>query len=218
VAGPRAYADSAGYADDPPRTIWPYRDYVIRAFNENLSFDQFTLEQLAGDLLPDPTEEQLKATAFHRNTMTNSEGGTSDEEFRNVAIIDRVNTTFAVWMGTSMACAQCHSHKYDPITQREYFQLFAFLNNTADADRPDEAPLLEFDSEEVRDRRAALDSEFAIAGREDSPGAPNFTGAAASWARSCSPGVSIGRPRVPSSVQSEPGPTRKCSLDHHASW
>lgn len=155
------YADSAGYADDPPRTIWPYRDYVIRAFNANLPFDRFTEEQLAGDLLPGATEEQIKATAFHRNTMTNSEGGTSDEEFRNVAVVDRVNTTFAVWMGTSMACAQCHSHKYDPITQKEYFELFAFFNNTADADRPDEAPLFEFDSEEVRAKRAALTSEIA---------------------------------------------------------
>lgn len=134
------YADSAGYADDPPRTIWAYRDYVIRSFNANKPFDQFTIEQIAGDLLDNPTEEQLIATAFHRNTMTNNEGGTSDEEFRNAAVVDRVNTTFAVWMGTSMACAQCHTHKYDPITQDEYFGVFAIFNNTADADRRDESP------------------------------------------------------------------------------
>jgi hypothetical protein len=115
------YADSAGYADDPPRTIWGYRDYVIKSFNDNKPFDTFTIEQLAGDLLPNPTEEQLIATAFHRNTMTNNEGGTNDEEFRNVAIVDRVNTTWAVWMGTTMACAQCHTHKYDPISQEESF-------------------------------------------------------------------------------------------------
>jgi hypothetical protein len=136
------YADSAGYADDPPRTIWLYRDYVIKSFNANKPFDQFTIEQLAGDLLPNPSQEQLIATAFHRNTMTNNEGGTDDEEFRNVAVVDRVNTTMAVWMGTTMACAQCHNHKYDPLSQEEYFRLFAILNNTEDADKTDEAPLL----------------------------------------------------------------------------
>lgn len=135
------YADSAGYADDPLRTIWLYRDYVIESINANKPFDQFTIEQLAGDLLPGATDQQLIATAFHRNTMTNSEGGTDDEEFRNAAIVDRVNTTLAVWMGTTIACAQCHSHKYDPITQEEYFKVFAVLNNTEDADRRDESPL-----------------------------------------------------------------------------
>jgi hypothetical protein len=136
------YADSAGYADDPPRQIWAYRDWVIQAFHENKPFDRFTIEQLAGDLLPKPTKEQLIATAFHRNTMTNSEGGTQDEEFRNAAVVDRVNTTMAIWMGTTVACAQCHNHKYDPISQHEYFQLFAIFNNTQDSDRQDEAPLL----------------------------------------------------------------------------
>jgi hypothetical protein len=135
------YADSAGYADDPPRNIWAYRDYVIRSFNANKPFDRFTIEQIAGDLLPNATDEERVATAFHRNTMTNNEGGTDDEEFRNAAIIDRVNTTLAVWMGTSMACAQCHHHKYDPFSQDEYFQIFAILNNTEDADRSDEAPV-----------------------------------------------------------------------------
>ena len=139
------YADSAGYADDPPRTIWPYRDYVIKALNANKPFDRFTVEQIAGDLLPDATDETRTATAFHRNTMTNSEGGTSDEEFRNAAVVDRVNTTLAVWMDTSMACAQCHTHKYDPITQKEYFAFFALLNNTEDADRNDETPVIVLD-------------------------------------------------------------------------
>ncbi|MCZ2343475.1 MAG: PSD1 and planctomycete cytochrome C domain-containing protein, partial [Bacteroidales bacterium] len=152
------YADSAGYADDPARTIWAFRDYVIRSFNQNKPFDQFTIEQIAGDLLPQPTEEQLVATAFHRNTLTNSEGGTNDEEFRNAAIVDRVNTTLVVWMGTSMACAQCHTHKYDPITQAEYFQLFAFFNNTADADKRDESPLLLVgDTPEKQAKRAQIE-------------------------------------------------------------
>jgi len=155
------YADSSGYADDPARTIWLYRDYVIGAFNRNVPFDQFTIEQLAGDMLPNPTAEQLIATAFHRNTLTNNEGGTNDEEFRNVAVVDRVNTTYAVWMGTTMACAQCHSHKYDPISQQEYFQTFAIFNNTEDADRGDESPLYEAWTEEQLKRRAELNEQFA---------------------------------------------------------
>jgi hypothetical protein len=155
------YADSAGYADDPLRSIWAYRDYVINSFNSNKPFDQFTIEQMAGDLLPNPTEEQIVATAFHRNTMTNSEGGTQDEEFRAVAVVDRVNTTAAVWMGTSLACAQCHTHKYDPITQEEYFRFYAILNNTADADRPDESPIHKFFNREQKKTRSAWEKEIA---------------------------------------------------------
>tara|TARA_E500000178_G_scaffold152845_1_gene152625 strand:+ start:97 stop:2931 length:2835 start_codon:yes stop_codon:yes gene_type:complete len=150
------YADSAGYADDRARTIWAFRDYVIKAFNKNLPFDQFTIEQLAGDLLPEPTESQLVATAFHRNTQTNNEGGTNDEEFRNVAVVDRVNTTFATWMGTTMACAQCHTHKYDPITHHEYFQVFDVFNQTEDADRRDESPVLELKDKSVEMRREGV--------------------------------------------------------------
>jgi mono/diheme cytochrome c family protein len=153
------YADSAGYADDPPRTIWAYRDYVIQSLNDNKPFDQFTREQLAGDLFPEPTDEQLIATAFHRNTLTNNEGGTNDEEFRNEAVVDRVNTTMAVWMGTTMACAQCHTHKYDPITQEEYFRFFAIFNHSADADRKDEAPVLELYTDEQKERREKLRGE-----------------------------------------------------------
>ncbi|MBI1349034.1 DUF1553 domain-containing protein [bacterium] len=155
------YADSAGYADDPARTIWAYRDYVIRAFQENRPFDQFTIEQLAGDLLPNPTEDQLIATAFHRNTLTNNEGGTNDEEFRNVAVVDRVNTTFAVWMGTTMACAQCHTHKYDPLSQTEYFQIFDIFNQSEDADRRDESPLHELWSQSQLQQKADWQTEVA---------------------------------------------------------
>ncbi|MEY3174669.1 MAG: hypothetical protein RLZZ436_2583 [Planctomycetota bacterium] len=155
------YADSAGYADDPARTIWPWRDWVIRAINSGMPFDQFTVEQLAGDLLPDATEDQIVATGFHRNTMTNNEGGTQDEEFRNVAVVDRVNTTMAVWMGTTFACAQCHSHKYDPITQEEYFRVFAILNNTEDADRGDDAPKLSLFTPEQKSRRSELTARIA---------------------------------------------------------
>jgi mono/diheme cytochrome c family protein len=156
------YADSAGYADDPLRTIWAYRDWVIKAINDNKPFDQFTIEQIAGDLLPNPSEAQLIATAFHRNTLTNSEGGTQDEEFRNSAVVDRVNTTMAVWMGTTIACAQCHNHKFDPISQREYFQFFAILNNTEDADLRDEWPLLPIYTGADRRDQAILQARIGL--------------------------------------------------------
>ncbi|MFK8112557.1 MAG: DUF1553 domain-containing protein [Rubripirellula sp.] len=175
------YADSAGYADDPARTIWAYRDYVIRSMNENKPFDQFTIEQIAGDLLPDPTEENLIATAFHRNTMTNSEGGTNDEEFRNVAVVDRVNTTMAVWMGTTIACAQCHTHKYDPITHDEYFQMFAFFNNTEDTDKKDERPFIEIWSEDRQSSKDLLMKQMADLKHEIDQSTPALQAAQAEW-------------------------------------
>ena len=168
------YADSAGYADDPPRTIWAFRDYVIRSLNENKPFDQFTLEQIAGDLLDEPTDDQLIATAFHRNTLTNNEGGTNNEEFRNVAVVDRVNTTMAVWMGTTMACAQCHTHKYDPITHEEYFRFFAFFNQTEDADLKDERPVVEIWSDEQKSTRARLQERIASLRRELNRSTPDI--------------------------------------------
>ncbi len=126
------FADSHGYTFDNPRTMWPYRDWVIRAINDDMPFDRFTIEQIAGDLLPDPTTDQLVATGFHRNTLIAQEGGTDHEQFRVESVIDRVNTTGAVWMGLTIGCAQCHTHKYDPITQREYYNLYAFFNTTED--------------------------------------------------------------------------------------
>jgi uncharacterized protein DUF1553/uncharacterized protein DUF1549/cytochrome c len=148
------YADSAGYASDPLRTIWLYRDWVIDALNADMPFDQFTIEQIAGDLLPKPTTDELIATAFNRNTMTNTEGGTDDEEFRVAAIKDRVDTTMDVWMGLTIGCAKCHSHKFDPITQKEYYQFFALFNQTADRDLPDESPTLSVPSP-MSDRQVA---------------------------------------------------------------
>jgi hypothetical protein len=142
------YADTKGYEKDERRTMWPYRDWVINAFNADMPLDVFTRDQLAGDLLSEPTREQIVATAFHRNTMTNDEGGTDDEEFRCSAVIDRVNTTAQVWMGVTMGCAQCHTHKYDPITHREYYEFMAFFNQTEDADLPSDAPVMEYPTEE----------------------------------------------------------------------
>jgi hypothetical protein len=138
------YADTKGYERDVSRTLWPFRDYVINSFNKDKPFDDFTIEQLAGDLLPDPTQEQLTATAFHRNTMNNDEGGTQDEEFRVSAVLDRLNTTYEVWQSTTMACVQCHSHPYDPIRHEEFYESAAFFNNTRDEDTHDEEPKLRF--------------------------------------------------------------------------
>lgn len=128
------YADTKGYEKDRHRNIWRYRDWVIDAFNQDVPFDQFTLEQLGGDLLPNRTDDQILATAFHRNTMTNDEGGTDNEEFRLAAVKDRVDTTLQVWMGLTMGCAKCHSHKYDPITIQDYYSFLAYFNQTQDAD------------------------------------------------------------------------------------
>jgi len=128
------YADTNGYEKDRARTVWPYRDWVINALNRDLPFDQFTIEQLAGDMLPHATPEQRIATGFHRNTMLNEEGGIDPLEFRFHAMTDRVATTGTTWLGLTTGCAQCHTHKYDPLTHREYYQLMACLNN---ADEPD---------------------------------------------------------------------------------
>lgn len=134
------YADTKGYEKDDARNIWKYRDYVIASFNQNKPYDQFIKEQLAGDLLPNPKETDYIATAFHRNTTNNDEGGTEDEEFRTAAILDRVNTTWEVLQGTSFSCVQCHSHPYDPIRHEEYYKYMAFFNNSRDEDIPDESP------------------------------------------------------------------------------
>ena len=114
------YADTVGYSGDEHRDVWPWRDWVIDAFNGNMPYDEFTRLQLAGDLLPKATPEQKLATAFHRNTLNNNEGGTSDEEFRVLAVKDRISTTMNAWMGLTLRCAECHTHKYDPITHEEY--------------------------------------------------------------------------------------------------
>ena len=127
------YADSNGYSIDAPREIWRWRDWVVEAYNRDLPFDRFTIHQLAGDLLPDATDEERIATGFHRNTQINEEGGIDKEQFRIDAVFDRVATTGSVWLGLSIGCAQCHDHKFDPVSQVDYYRLFAFFNNQADA-------------------------------------------------------------------------------------
>ncbi len=177
------YADSAGYGSDPLRpNIWPWRDWLIHALNRNQPFDEFTRDLIAGDLLPDATEEQKIATAFHRNTMTNTEGGTDDEEWRVAAIKDRAAVTAQVWMRLTMGCAQCHSHKFDPLTQRDYYSFYAFFNQTEDNDQPDERPTLPVHSPAEKQRRSALTAEIATLEQQYRANPPEFLREVAAWA------------------------------------
>ena len=141
------YGDTSVFHDDGPRDMWPWRDWVLNAYKNNMPFDQFSIEQLAGDLLPNPTDDQKIASGFNRNHATTDEGGVIPEEFRVEYVVDRVKTTGNVWMGLTMECAQCHDHKYDPISQEEYFKFYAFYNNNADPGmqtrRGNTAPILE---------------------------------------------------------------------------
>ncbi len=147
------YSDTKGYERDDRRDIWRYRDWVIQAFNKNTPYNQFLTEQLAGDLLPKPTDEQLIATAFHRNTMTNDEGGTNNEEFRTAAVLDRVGTTWEVLQSTTFACVQCHSHPYDPFRHEEFYKFLAFFNNSRDEDTFADFPKLRHLSDSLRFRQ-----------------------------------------------------------------
>src|SRR5204863_6598637 len=148
------YADTNCYEKDRPRNIWPWRDWVVKALNADMPFDEFTIEQLAGDMLPDATVEQRLATGFHRNTMLNEEGGIDPLEFRFHAMTDRVATTGTTWLGLTVGCAQCHTHKFDPIPQREYYQFMAFLDN---ADEPE----IEVPTPELQARRTELEKQAA---------------------------------------------------------
>ncbi|MGH7140604.1 MAG: DUF1549 domain-containing protein, partial [Pirellulales bacterium] len=167
------YADSNGYTIDSGRSIWKYRDWVIDALNHDLPFDQFAVEQLAGDMLPEATTEQIVATGFHRNTLRNEEGGTDAEQFRIEAVADRVSTTATVFLGLTLACARCHDHKYDPLAQRDYYRFFALLNN---ADEPSlsvptmqqakEEPALLAEIAQVEKRLAEVESNAATRQQE----------------------------------------------------
>ena len=155
------YADSDGYEKDTGRPFaWRYRDWVINSLNADMPFDRFTVEQLAGDLLPNATIEQKAATGFHRNTLTNKEGGADPEEFRVAACVDRVSTTGKVWLGLTLGCAQCHDHKYDPVSHREFYQFLAYFNSDREIDLlaplPDEAAKLKPIAEGFEQKRRKL--------------------------------------------------------------
>ncbi len=177
------YADSKGYEKDKPRVMWRYRDWVIDAFNRDMPYPQFTLEQIAGDLLPKAGPDQILATAFHRNTLTNDEGGTDDEEFRVAAVKDRVDTTLQTWMGLTMGCAKCHEHKYDPISQKEYYRMYAFFNQTADADLSSDEPRMPMATPEQRREQERLGQEIAGLDKQLDTVAARAAKARAQWER-----------------------------------
>ncbi len=159
------YADSNGYTIDGGRSIWKYRDWVIEALNRDLPFDQFAVEQLAGDMLPGARVDQIVATGFHRNTLVNEEGGTDQEQFRVEAVVDRVATTGAAFLGLTLGCARCHDHKYDPISQREFYELFAIFNNCDEPTLPvptdqqaKEMPALLAEIQQSEERLAMVDA------------------------------------------------------------
>ncbi len=159
------YADTHGYFTDHVRYMWPWRDWVIRACNANMPFDRFTVEQLAGDLLPDPTTEQRVATGFNRNHMITEETGVIVEEYRVEYVLDRVRTTGTAWLGLTVGCAQCHDHKYDPLSQREFYELFAFFNNVPESglgeNKRNSPPVLELPTAEQEQDRQRLDERLA---------------------------------------------------------
>src|SRR5713101_1237709 len=163
------YADTNGYQSDGQRTMWPWRDWVIDAFRRDMPYDQFTIEQLAGDLLPNPTLSQIIATAFNRNHRTSAEGGIVDEEFRVEYVADRTETTATVWLGITVGCGRCPDHKFDPITQKDYYSLFAFFNNVPEKgfvwNFGNEEPVIKAPLPEQQRRLEALDQRLADARR-----------------------------------------------------
>jgi hypothetical protein len=185
------YADSNGYSIDAPRSIWRYRDWVIDAFNEDLPFDQFTIQQLAGDLLPNASIETKVATGFHRNTQINQEGGIDVEQFRVDSIVDRVGTTGTVWLGLTIGCCQCHDHKFDPISQREYYQFFAFFNNCDEPNLEIISPEAQKLRQEIRDRLAGVEKHLKML---DPTNADNIE----LWERSI---TDESRPKVPKAIR-----------------
>ncbi len=165
------YADSDGYTIDAPRQMWKYRDWVIDALNRDMPFDQFAIEQIAGDMLPNPTVDQVIATGFHRNTPSNYEGGIDFEQYRVEAVVDRVSTTGAAFLGLTLGCARCHDHKFDPISQKEFYQLFAYFNNVDEITNEDERydfnrPILDVPSPEEIARKKAFDAQWSALSKE----------------------------------------------------
>jgi len=211
------YSDSNGFQQDGNRHQWPWRDWVVKAYHENMPFDRFTVEQIAGDLLPEPTQEQIIATAFNRNHMLNGEGGAIREEQRINNVIDRVDATATTWLGLTMACAQCHTHKYDPITHDEYFQFFAFFNNLPETGVVDQRsgqgcafgsgatvqvsrPWLNLPTDEQNAEKARLEGEIKATEERIASLTEAITAPRTAWEASFTPAELENRTRFPGST------------------
>ncbi len=181
------YADTNGYEKDNRRTAWEYRDWVIRALNSDMSFKEFTIEQIAGDMLPNPTQDQIIATGFQRNTMLNQEGGVDPEEYYWYELVDRVNTTASVWLGSTLGCAQCHNHKFDPFTQKDYYRFLAFYGNSKykihgyESERYAEEPELELPTAAQAAKSAEIRSQMAVIQKQLDTETPSLREAQQGW-------------------------------------
>jgi hypothetical protein len=182
------YADTNGYQTDGPRTMWRWRDWVIAAYNRNMPFDQFTIEQLAGDMLPRPTLDQRIATGFNRNHRGNAEGGIIPEEYAVEYVVDRVDTTATVWLGLTMGCARCHDHKYDPILQKEFYQVYAYFNNVSERGKAikfgNSPPFIKAPTPEQQEQRGQLERQLAAAEADFARRGPELAAAQAQWEKS----------------------------------
>src|SRR5690606_36201853 len=181
------YADTNGFEADNARTAWAWRDWVVQAFNDDMPFARFTIEQLAGDMLPSPTQAQRIATGFHRNAMLNEEGGVDPMESRYEVLVDRVNTTATVWLGSTLPCAQCHNHKYDPFSQKDYFQLMAFFATSSYVERKHGAgtiyrePTLDLATPEQEAARASVQAKLEAAEQALEDSSPERQRAQTAW-------------------------------------
>ena len=203
------YGDTSGYHNDSLRDMWLWREWVIKSFNSGMSFDQFTIEQLAGDLLPNATIDQQVASGFHRNVMTSDEGGLIEQEYLNLYVVDRVATTGVTWMGLTVACAQCHDHKYDPITQKDFYQVYAFFHNVPENGKDgvrtsNPKPFLQVPSAEQRAEQVRLAGEIANADKQLKEISKTLDARQAAWEGTC---VATGQTAEPA------GPVVKIPLD-----
>ena len=215
------YADSNGYEKDSLRVAWKYRDWVINALNQDMSFKKFTIEQIAGDMLPHPTTEQLIATGFHRNTMLNEEGGVDHEEYRFYSLVDRVNTTASVWLGVTLGCAQCHNHKFDSFTQRDYYQFLAFFDhveynnlNLGQGEGHIKEPELELPSPEQEKKAKEIRTEIAKLQTVLDTQTPELTASQAKWEEEMRAAEDQWTVLAPGHVTSEGGATLQVLPDH----
>ncbi|MDB6149849.1 MAG: hypothetical protein JWQ44_1297 [Chthoniobacter sp.] len=217
------YADTNGFQGDPVRTMWPWRDWAVKAFNTNMPFDQFTIEQLAGDLLPNATRDQRLATGFNRNHMVNNEGGTIPEENRVSYVVDRVDTTATVWLGLTVGCARCHDHKFDPISQREYYQLYSYFNQLPEGGLADAFPMakpvMSLATPEEEQRIAELQMKADAARQRRDETVKQLTARQPEWERETLAGLAqTGEPQwtviEPGELFSEKGATLTKQPDH----